>query len=270
MNAINPSELYRAEYDLKFVNCLRQYWRWGRSFSCIGSPKRQSLLIYLGDCSVIYRSEDNELHASAGDVVYCPYGSEYEMQFTDFDAEKSFTVGINFHMLTGGEEAVVSTHPTVFKSVSHKVAELFERINSLEATSEATPANYKALLFSLLSELSKNELHKNNREYSIIRAGYEYIISHPHQSPKISTLAETCYISPTYFRRLFKSVFGEGPKEMMLRLRLERARQALEFDTQPISEIAASLGYYDTSTFIREFKEHYGTSPLQYRIKNKS
>ncbi len=63
------------------------------------------------------------------------------------------------------------------------------------------------------------------------------------------------------FRRDFKARFGESPKRWLVDRRLERARELLFADTFSVAEVAAAVGYTNTSHFIKLYRERYGMTP---------
>ena len=64
---------------------------------------------------------------------------------------------------------------------------------------------------------------------------------------------------------MFKKEFHMTPIEYRNFLRLNKAKQYLEYGEISIQEIANLLGYSTVSHFIKSFKEYYGISPLAYR-----
>lgn len=63
----------------------------------------------------------------------------------------------------------------------------------------------------------------------------------------------------------FRERFGASPFEWLRRERLECARQALEQDSRPVSEIAADCGYAHLSSFSTAFEARYGCRPREWR-----
>jgi len=55
------------------------------------------------------------------------------------------------------------------------------------------------------------------------------------------------------------------PLDYLTLLRSARARELLEETDLTIREIGAQVGYYDSGSFIRRFKQVTGMTPLQYR-----
>ena len=63
----------------------------------------------------------------------------------------------------------------------------------------------------------------------------------------------------------FKDIMRMSPLEYLTLLRVERSKALLSESDRSIKDIAAAVGYYDSSSFIRRFKQMTGITPLQYR-----
>lgn len=70
--------------------------------------------------------------------------------------------------------------------------------------------------------------------------------------------------------RIIKKETGETFKALLQQKRLERACNLLSRSAAPISDIAVSVGYDNTSFFHRLFRRIYGCSPRDYRLQNTS
>lgn len=72
-------------------------------------------------------------------------------------------------------------------------------------------------------------------------------------------------IPPRTLQRLFARYVGVSPKWVLRRYRLHEAAAALAAEQdRPWAEVAAELGYYDQSHFIRDFTAAIGMTPLAY------
>ena len=78
-------------------------------------------------------------------------------------------------------------------------------------------------------------------------------------------LAAEARMSPASFVRHFRSATGSGPREYLIRMRLEEACILLRTSDLSISEIAAESGFPDSNYFSRLFKRKNGISPRKYR-----
>lgn len=91
-----------------------------------------------------------------------------------------------------------------------------------------------------------------------------YIGGHLADDLSVETLASKAYMSKFYLMRKFKADTGYGLHQYVRSKRLLMARDLLKTDT-PITQIAASVGFLDYSTFSRAFKSMFGCTPREYR-----
>jgi AraC family transcriptional regulator len=80
----------------------------------------------------------------------------------------------------------------------------------------------------------------------------------------LDDLARQVGVSRFHFARLFRVSTGESPMAYLLRSRIERAKQMLIEDEQPVCEIAAALGFCDQSHLTRTFRRMTGLTPRDF------
>jgi AraC family transcriptional regulator len=86
--------------------------------------------------------------------------------------------------------------------------------------------------------------------------------------PSLSELANGVERDPTYVAATFKRVYGMTAGDYVRRLRLWRARDALDRDRDSsLSKIAADCGFADQSHFTRHFRHLFGMTPGAYRLR---
>ncbi|MGW1682111.1 helix-turn-helix domain-containing protein [Saccharopolyspora sp. NPDC002376] len=85
----------------------------------------------------------------------------------------------------------------------------------------------------------------------------------------VPALARIAHVSPGYFNRKFRAVFGETPHRYLQRRRVERAMWLLREDERSITEICFAVGFSSTGTFSRTFHDIVGLSPSDYREQNR-
>jgi AraC family transcriptional regulator len=83
-----------------------------------------------------------------------------------------------------------------------------------------------------------------------------------HRSPELS---DEALLSPYHLQRVFQSTFGESPKKLSRRLRMERAAAYLVHSRRPISDIGAEVGFESPAGFTRAFAAFFGESPRAFR-----
>ena len=85
------------------------------------------------------------------------------------------------------------------------------------------------------------------------------------QQVRISEIAAAVNLSMDTLERLCREVFSMTPKQIMMRMRLDRACRMLETSADSITDIATECGYSDHSAFSRQFKAATLFTPQQYR-----
>jgi len=80
-------------------------------------------------------------------------------------------------------------------------------------------------------------------------------------------LAEHCHLSERTLLRRFKRATGHSPKQYIIQLKVEKAKQLMEFGGMSIEEISYKIGYTDTSNFIKIFKKVSGVTPAEFKSR---
>lgn len=88
-------------------------------------------------------------------------------------------------------------------------------------------------------------------------------------STGVHEMASMAGFSPSHFTALFLKHTGHPPTDYLIRTRVNRACQLLDFTSLNIKEIAASVGYSDPYYFSRVFKKMTACSPKAYRARLK-
>ena len=92
-----------------------------------------------------------------------------------------------------------------------------------------------------------------------------YISQHYMEDITVGQLAETCFLSTTYFRRVFKRCMRVAPMTYLYEVRLKMAAVLLRSSNAPIADIVAKTGFRTASSFNRKFREYYHMSPREWR-----
>ena len=258
------SDFYSSEYTLSYVNSLRQFWKYEKIWSCIGRPKENNIFLYLDRLSARYTLKSGEeFVAHDGDIVFCPVGSEYTVEFFDFKESGAGTVGINFMLNSCSslpDRIECFTVPGIRTAV-------FE-IELLKRNENKVSAKYNAILYGMMTTLGEmTDKTFATEGYTSISAGVNYLREHFNRDVKISELSAICNMSEVYFRRIFRQCMGTSPIKYRLNLRLTRASEYLRYTDISVSEISELLGFNDTSYFIKIFKQNYSVTPFAYRGK---
>lgn len=81
----------------------------------------------------------------------------------------------------------------------------------------------------------------------------------------VEKMAGRVGLSKSRFYTIYKNIYGNSPMDDLIRARIDSAKNALQFSSTSISEIAENLGYNNLTHFMRQFKGMTGMTPDQYR-----
>lgn len=81
----------------------------------------------------------------------------------------------------------------------------------------------------------------------------------------VEELASRAAMSRATFSRAFDRLAGVSPGTMLLRLRMERARDLLRNSSLDLTAIALDVGYQSQAAFSRAFRQVYGEAPGRFR-----
>ena len=109
-------------------------------------------------------------------------------------------------------------------------------------------------------------VHKGHGEDEILRV-QGWIEANFADSISMEDLARHIGISPRHFIRRFKKATDESPLNYLQRLHIERAKDYLESAMENVNEIAKAIGYENSSSLRKLFKEATGLSPREYRSR---
>jgi len=107
---------------------------------------------------------------------------------------------------------------------------------------------------------------KKHKDEMILRA-QQYLEENCASIMSVEEVAAYVGISSRHFKRRFKLATGSSPLFYLQNLRIELAKKKLESSLDSIDEITQQIGYENSSTFRRLFRQRVNLSPREYREK---
>ena len=125
----------------------------------------------------------------------------------------------------------------------------------------------RALLYRIVSLLIKNEVYYAGGENRLkIAEAVKYLHAHYLENDfRVAMLAKIAKMSPRYFEMLFFDEFKCTPKEYILTLKMQLARELLQSERYSVTDVAEQLGYGDIYHFSKIFKAKTGYTPSEYK-----
>lgn len=92
----------------------------------------------------------------------------------------------------------------------------------------------------------------------------EYLHDNYMQPLTLEALAQVAAMSPYHFQRQFRAAFHATPHQMLMAIRLWRAKALLTQGLPPVA-VAAATGLSDQAHLTRAFSRRYGVTPARYQ-----
>jgi transcriptional regulator GlxA family with amidase domain len=91
-----------------------------------------------------------------------------------------------------------------------------------------------------------------------------WVIRNLHADLSVEVMARRACMCPSHFSKVFKSVFGEPPRDFVQNLRLNEARRRLAKRQKTLRTVSQSVGFKDSDAFQRAFERKFGSRPSSY------
>ncbi|MEH7490687.1 helix-turn-helix domain-containing protein [Neobacillus niacini] len=108
---------------------------------------------------------------------------------------------------------------------------------------------------------------KEDRFSKTISTCKNYIYTNRYEKISHDDVANQVELSHSYLSILFKKEVGISVSEYIQQVKIEEAKNLIEYTHTPLSEIGSLLNFSDQSYFTKVFKKHTGITPKQYKEK---
>lgn len=213
-------------------------------------------LSFCTDGQIIYNHNGNEVMSDKNHAVILPQGKTYTLS----GIKNGVFPVINFTCIGNLCDTVTAIPVRDTKELIRD----FEKLRSLSLF-EGNRSEMMSVFYHMLHRLSL----QNPPCYSILPA-VKYIEKN-YRNPELTNeeLAAQCNISEVYFRRLFTKHYNMTPKQFIIDMRINKAKQLLAEGILKINNIAGCCGFSNQYHFCRSFKEKTGLTPTEYMKQNK-
>ena len=211
-------------------------------------------LSFCKEGQITYIQDGSEYVSNKGCVVILPKGGTY---FIKRDKTGAFPV-INFDCI----DFLCDKVTVIPVQNAEELIGDYERMKKLFCF-DGNRAQIFSIFYSMLHKLSTDNIPRE-------LIGGVRLINSDYCNPALTNakLANGCNISEVYFRKLFTKHFGISPKQYIIELRIQKAKQLLAEDAMSVSVISEKCGFSTPYHFCRLFKQHTGITPSEYRKDN--
>jgi len=120
------------------------------------------------------------------------------------------------------------------------------------------------------AELTQESTVSSENKNDVIDIALQYIRSNFKENLSLEIVASVVFLNPVYFSKLFKQKTGNGYKEYVTQLRMERAKELLVDPDMSVTRVGELVGYPDVRHFTQVFRKYCESTPSQYRMEKKS
>ncbi len=206
---------------------------------------------------ITYCMDGKKTVSTRENAVILPKGATYRYEC---DKDGVFYV-VNFQCNGFECDAIKAVTPentqSCIKSAEH-IRQLFSQKEGRLAIFSAT--------FDLLSKTATI----GNKEKNPISQAATFIADNLQDAQLCNTrIAEEMGISEVYLRKLFLARYGTTPRQFILEMRINKAKELLCDTTLSVADIAEHCGFASIYHFCRIFKQRVGVTPTQYGAENR-
>ncbi|WP_249866279.1 helix-turn-helix domain-containing protein [Paenibacillus konkukensis] len=116
-----------------------------------------------------------------------------------------------------------------------------------------------------VAETAIDHIRSAQESHTVVDRVKRFIAEHIDQDLSRDDIAEHVFLNPDYLTRIFKKETGVSVSDYLLEARFNYAKQLLVQTDEPVSVIAATIGYTNFSHFSKMFKRVSGLNPQDYR-----
>ncbi len=231
----------------------------------IYSPKGRKYSVNKRNCfglsfcrsgSIVYTENKSETISDKGAAIILPYGASYKLR----GEETGFFPLVNFSAV-----GIDSPKEIIKIPLSNEQFYLRE-YTKLKQSDIFRHGRVEAMhiMYGILSKLSAETVSIP----PAIRNAAEYIENNYFNTELTNNfLAELSNVSEVYLRKLFLKYCGMTPKQYIINIRIQKAKQLLGESRSAISEIAEQCGFTNVYHFCRTFKNAVNLTPTEYRCE---
>ncbi len=221
---------------------------------------------------VVWVVDGIEWPLSAGDLMLVPPGVPHNA----YAPGKRLTLGSIHVLITlpGGQDVYDLLVPARFRSVTpgSRLASYLQmaagewKRGDQTATMLTMPAWGRLVAMELLRHDAARGLLTQRATDPLLAELLDELARRLARPTTLDDLAQLAGYTPQHLNRTFRRELGVTPLQHLARLRMEHAASLLAEGRLTVKAIAAAVACDDPYYFSRQFKQHFGCSPVQYRV----
>ncbi len=253
------NEFYYANFNISKINtCV--YVRKGNGQKIHKNRPFHGLVMRLNGSSRYIFGNGKAMEIQPNDVFYLPKFSDYRVE----SIVAGDCIAVNFELANQD-----ITYPFFkLKPTDNKYKSDFESIlQNWDIKNDGYMNLCYLHLYSIISNIQRDATKRYvaSKQKTIASNSNDYIVKHiGDHALTIEKIAKHLGITPEYYRKVFREVYGCSPRRFIINMRMERAKDLLVLNEFSVAEISEMCGYDSESYFSSEFKRIVGCPPTEY------
>lgn len=150
------------------------------------------------------------------------------------------------------------------------LAQLFAELAATPGSTAASASVQRSLLTLILHEVSRADAPRAELgPSSVVTSSLRFIERRCLGPLTLEEVAAAVGRTPSYVTTALKRATGKTAVEWMISGRMAEARRRLVSSDERVDDIAARVGYADSTHFIRLFRRTHGETPASYRTSQR-
>ncbi|MDE6915861.1 MAG: AraC family transcriptional regulator [Lachnospiraceae bacterium] len=252
-------------------------WHWHDEME-VGFVRSGSLTVCVNDAQFLLREGEGifvntgVLHAYMDNkctnavfpnIVFLPvlvYGSRESVFWTDYVRPLTQAVRLS-HLIFTKE---IFWQAEVLKGIERTVQLFAQGVSGSEFAVRAQLSDMVCRICQHSQEQLWGSGHKDI-EIERLRRMLAFVDAQYSKPVQLQQIADSAFVSCRECQRLFQKVIGTSPRQYVIQLRLQKARQMLTESSASICDICDRCGFQDQSYFTKVFRERFGMPPAKFR-----
>jgi len=246
--------------------------------SCLHRYHNNEIMLIPGDVFVVIPNEIHSYLINSATVIYnCLFypealGTDWGL-LKEIDGVNNLLMVEPFYRKEQQKQEILHLNPVESSYIESVLKKMIVEQNSKSSGFNLIQKANLILLISMLGRSWDNQFKESeyyfNGKRNMLADALSYIEKNFGNELKVKQLASKVYMSPDYFRKVFKETTGLLPTDYINKIRMSKASMLLADNLMPVARVAEMVGFNDVNYFSRLFKSKFGYSPSEHSKRNK-
>jgi AraC-like DNA-binding protein len=215
-----------------------------------------------------YASEDRTALAAPGSVILGNAGEPFSVRHVDARGNRRLVVSFERTLLeeVANEAGLCPRFENIALAPSRTATRMFGLIRGLSRPG-GKDLLYPLAHAALTARENRAPERVSQRDRQRVQDAVSHIEANFGDACTVQTLADVARLSRFHFVRMFGAVVGQSPNQYLINIRMRAASDRLLASKTPITQIAFDVGFNDISHFYSCFRDAFGCTPRQWRLR---